>query len=103
MSNPKADPAIKTGDGSIDVIALVNWANEHIWVFLLIAAVLFIFFLFQRGGFAEKYLEYRTKREELDANKARDMRVIVEMFRRRHDREDPLLPLEFGDGPDDRP
>ncbi len=95
QTDPVSGTAVKVGDSAFDPGALGNWIEAHLWVFLLIAAVGFVFFIFQKGGFAEKFLDYRIKREELDAKQLENAKAITDAFRRKHDRPDPLLP--FGD------
>lgn len=85
---------VDVGEGSFDLAGVGGWIEAHLWLFLLFAAIVFVFFIFQKGGFAEKYLEYRTRKEELDAKRLDDMRVIADMLSRRHDRDDPLLPYD---------
>ena len=85
---------VHVGDSSVDVAAVGNWLANHVALFVLVAAILFVFFLFQKGGFAEKYLQYRIRRQELDAKQLDDARVIADIIARRYEREDPLLPFD---------
>lgn len=94
---PESPTAVTVGESHFDVGGIGDWAAANIWVFLLIAAVLFVFFLFQKGGFAEKFLEYRIKRDELESKRLDDMRVITDIFAKKYDRPDPLLPFDDND------
>ncbi len=85
---------VEIGESRFDPTAIAGWIEGHIWVFLLIAFVLFVFFIFQKGGFAEKYLDYRLKKEELDAKQLSDAKVVADIFSRKYDRDDPLLPFD---------
>ena len=85
---------VKIGGSAFDPAALGNWLEGHVWLFLLIASVLFVFFLFQKGGFAEKYLDYRRARDEQKAKQLDDLRAITDVFKRKYDRPDPLLPFD---------
>lgn len=96
----ESDTRITVGDGGFDLAGVGNWVIEHLWLFLLIAFVAFVFWLFQKGGFAEKFLDYRVRTKELDAKQLDDIRIMADIFRRTYDRDDPLLP--FDDGPTDR-
>lgn len=95
MSNSNTTVVI-AGDSSLDIAAVGNWLEAHIWLFLLVAFIAFLFFIFQKGGFAEKLLDYRIRSRELEAKKLDDVRVIADIFRRKYDRPDPLLPFENG-------
>lgn len=90
--------AVSVGDAHFDVAGVGNWVASHVWLFLLIAFVAFIFFLFQKGGFAEKFLAYRTRVRELDAKKLDDVKAITDILRRKYDRADPFLPFDDVDG-----
>ena len=92
-----APTKIEVGDASFDVAAVGDWVGQNVWLFLLVAFVAFIFFIFQRGGFAEKYLEYRIKIRELDAKQVDDTRILADILRRNYDREDPYLPFDEPD------
>lgn len=96
MSATAAQPVVKIGHSSIDVVAIGNWAEAHLWMFLLIAAIGFVFFIFQKGGFAEKYLDYRVRKAELDAKKLDDVRRLADILERKFGREDPFLPFDKG-------
>lgn len=85
---------INVGEGSFDIAGVGQWISDNIWLFLLLVGIGFVFFLFQKGGFAEKLLEYRIKSKELDAKQLDDTRVIADILRRRFDREDPFLPFD---------
>jgi len=82
------------GDTSFDVAGVGDWISNHVWLFLLIAFVAFVFYIFQKGGFAEKFLEYRLKREQLAAQQASDVKAIAEAMSRRNEGDEPLLPFE---------
>ena len=89
---------VEVGDTtSFDVAAVGDWISNHVWLFLLVAFVAFIFHLFRKGGFAEKLLEYRVKVKELDAKQLDDARELADIMRRKYDREDPLLPFDDPD------
>jgi hypothetical protein len=90
---------VKIGENSFDIAGVGDWVTANIWVFLLIAFVVFMFHIFQRGGFAEKYLEYRNKKRELEANQSSDLRKIIETLDRKFDGDEPWLPFERLDGP----
>ncbi len=90
----QSSTTVKVGDSSFDPTAIVGWIENHVWVFLLCAAIAFVFFIFQKGGFAEKYLAYRTRKDELDAKKLDDLRAVTDIFVRKYDRPDPLLPFD---------
>lgn len=85
---------VEIGNGSFDVAGIGQWISDNIWLFLLIVGIGFVFYLFQKGGFAEKLLEYRIKSKELDSKRLDDTRVIADILRRRFDREDPFLPFD---------
>lgn len=82
------------GDSHFDVAAIGNWLASNIYLFLLVASVAFIFFIFQKGGFAEKFLESRTRARELDAKMLDDARVLADILLRKYDRDDPMLPFD---------
>jgi hypothetical protein len=85
---------IAIGDSGFDLAGIGQWVSNNVSLFLLFAFVGFIFWIFQRGGFAEKYLEYRTKGKELEAKQLDDVRVLTDIFRRTYDRDDPYLPFD---------
>lgn len=91
---------VEIGQSSFDLAAIGDWVAGNIWLFLLFAFVGFIFFIFQKGGFAEKLLDYRLRSRELDAKQVDDLRAVADIFRRKYDRADPLLP--FDDSNDDQ-
>jgi hypothetical protein len=97
---PDSPTKVSIGDSSFDIAAIGDWVAANVWLFLLVAFVMFVFFIFQKGGFAERFLDYRIRKTELEAKQLDDARVIADIFMRKHDREDPLLP--FDDGLDDR-
>lgn len=92
---------IEYAGGGFDLAAVGQWVQDHIWLALLCIFIAFIFHLFRPGGFAEKYLEYRTRKSELDSKHLDDVRKLTDMFKRKYDRDDPFLP--FDDGLDDQP
>jgi hypothetical protein len=81
------------GDSNFDLAGIGGWIEGHVWLFLLTALVAFIFFIFQKGGFAEKLLEYRLKVRELDARQIDAARALADRLKRQYDRDDPLLPF----------
>jgi len=87
---------VTVGDSHFDVAGVGNWISDHVWLFLLVAFVAFMFWIFQKGGFAEKYLEHRTRVRELDAKQLDDLKAVTDIFRRKYDRSDPLLPFDDG-------
>ena len=91
---------VELGDSSFDLAAIGDWVGNNLPIFLVLAFVAFMFFIFQKGGFAEKFLEYRIRGRELDAKQLDDSRAIADILRRKYDRPDPLLP--FDDGPSDQ-
>ena len=86
--------AVEIGDSSFDVAAIGDWAISNFEYVLIAAFIVFMFWIFQKGGFAEKYLEYRVKSKELDAKQVDDMRELTDMFRQRHGVDEPLLPFD---------
>ena len=97
MTEPSTKVTI--GDSAFDIAGVGNWVTANIWVFLLVAFVVFMFHVFQRGGFAEKYLEYRNRNRELEASQSNDLRKIIETLDRKFDGDEPWLPFERLDGP----
>lgn len=85
---------------NFDLVAIGDWISNNIWLFLLVAAVAFVFHLFRPNGFAIKWLEAKTRQRELDAKQVDDVRAIANIFAMRFDRPDPLLPF---DDVNDRP
>ena len=85
---------VHVGDSSFDIAGVGDWLVHNIGFFVLLAAVAFIFFLFQKGGFAEKLLDYRLRRKELETRQLDDAKVIADMLNRRYERDDPLLPFD---------
>lgn len=92
--------AVEIGEAKFDIAGVGGWINDHIWLGLLIAAVVFIFWLFQKGGFAEKLLEYRIKARELDAKKLDDARRVADILSRKYEGDEPRLP--FGEDSSDK-
>lgn len=78
----------------INIVALGDWIKANIWLFLLFAFIAFIFFLFQKDGFAIKWMELKVRERELDSKQLDDARVLADIFMRRYDRPDPLLPFD---------
>jgi hypothetical protein len=91
--------SVEVGETSFDIAGVGDWVAANIWVFLLIAFVVFMFHVFQKGGFAEKYLEYRNRKRELEASQSTDLRKIIETLDRKFDSDEPWLPFDRLDGP----
>jgi hypothetical protein len=68
--------------------------GQNIWVFLLVASVLFVFHLFRPNGFAAHFLDYQLKRRQLDSKRLDDTRRIADILQRKHDPEEPMLPFD---------
>lgn len=85
---------VQVGNNSFDIVEVGNWVTNNVWVFLLVAFVVFMFHVFQKGGFAEKLLDYRIRKKELDAKQVEDVRILIDISKRKYDREDPLLPFD---------
>lgn len=90
----KKSTMIEFEGGQFDLAGIGNWAESHIEIFLVIAFITFIFFIFRKGAFAEKLLEYRLKAKELDAKQLDDARVVADILRRHLGPDDPLLPFD---------
>lgn len=95
---PGESTNVKIGEAAFDIAGVGDWAANHISFLLLIAGVAFIFWLFQKGGFAEKFLDYRIRGRELDAKQLDDTRILVDIFREKYGRDDPLLPFDDESG-----
>lgn len=95
MPWPMAIDATKVviGDSNFDLAGVGGWINDHVYLFLLIAAVAFIFFIFQKGGFAEKLLEYRLKARALDSKRLDDARALADILTRKYEGDEPRLPF----------
>lgn len=85
--------AVEIGDSKFDLAAIGDWIGANIWLCLLVAAIVFIFWIFRKGAFAEKLLDYRIKQRELDAKRIDDAKELANILTRKYDRDDPLLPF----------
>jgi hypothetical protein len=85
---------IKAGDYSFDLAAVGNWVTDNLWLCVLLLAIAFVFHLFRVGGFAEKYLEYRTKRRELDIKQLDGLQKMADTLSRKYDGDEPFLPFD---------
>lgn len=97
----KAPTAVKIGDNSFDIAAVGDWIADNIWLFLLVAFVVFMFHIFQKGGFAEKYLEYSNRKRELETKQVDDVRKIIDILDKKFEGEEPWLPFDRLDGPEE--
>lgn len=88
--------SVEVGETSFDIAGVGAWITDNIWLFMMLVFIGFIFHIFVRGGFAEKFLEYRIKGRELDAKQLDDIRRLADTFARKYDRDDPLLPFDSG-------
>jgi hypothetical protein len=92
-----SDTRVVVGGASFDLAGVGGWALSNVWFVLLICAVLFIFYLFQPGGFAEKFMEYRNKKRELDVKQLDAARELSDKLRQQYDRDEPYLPFDKSD------
>lgn len=77
-----------------DPVAVADWISNNVWIFLLIAFVAFIFHIFRPNGFAIEWIKASTRKRELDAKQLDDARFLANIFSRKYDRPDPLLPFD---------
>lgn len=88
---------IEIENSKFDLAAIGNWAEDHVEIFLLFAFIAFIFFIFRKGAFAERFLEFRLKSKELDAKRLDDSRVVADILRKQLGPDAPLLPFDEWD------
>lgn len=92
---------VQAKDVEFDLAGVLGVIEDKLWIILLLLFVAFIFYIFQKGGFAEKYLESRNRARELDARQVENVRYIADKLSRKFDGDEPFLPLpDFTDRED---
>lgn len=87
---------------SFDASGLLNLVGDNLWLVLLLLAIAFIFFIFRKGAFAEKLLESRNRKHELDARQVESLRHIADTLSKKYEGDQPFLPLpDFTDKKDE--
>jgi hypothetical protein len=90
----ESSTAVVIGDAHFDMAGIGDWAADNLEIFLIFAFVAFTFWIFRKGAFAEKFLEYRLKSRELDAKQLDDSRAVADILRRHLGPDEPLLPFD---------
>lgn len=87
-------PSTVQADGfSFDVAGILSAIEGQLWLVLLLLFIGFIFWIFQKGGFAEKYLESQNRKRELDAKQVESLREIAHILSDKYKDAEPFLPL----------
>ena len=92
MSKPST--VVKSDNLEFDVAGVGDWLVDNVEFALVLALIAFIFYLFQKGGFAEKLLQYRLEKQRLEAQQKADLRAIAEAFHKKFETDSPLLPFD---------
>jgi len=96
--------SVVEGNGyRFDLAGLLSALEAHLPMVLLLLFVGFMFWVFQKGGFAERFLDARQRKRELDARQLENLRHIADKLGRKYDGDEPFLPLPDFAGKEDKP
>lgn len=82
------------GGVEFDLASIGNWLTEHPWLVLFFVLVLFLFWIFQKDGFAIRYLEYRNRKREIESQKVSELQTLLPLIRKRVLPSQPQLPFD---------
>ena len=93
MSGEINSTVIESEVVTFDLAGILGVIEDKLWLVLVIAFIVFMFWIFQKGGFAEKLLDSRQRQRELEAKKLENLRHISDKLSRKYDGDEPFLPL----------